>query len=178
MDQKIVWVTLKWGFIPSWAKEEKIGYKMINARAESLAEKPSFRKAFQTKRCLIIADSYYEWKNTEERKVPMRIKLKSDKPFAMAGIWETWKSANGVKIYSCAIITTQANAYTASVHERMPVILKPEDEKIWLDPSIQDSSYLNDLLKPFDAHLMEAFEVSNEVNTPKNNAPHLIQSIC
>jgi putative SOS response-associated peptidase YedK len=101
---------LKWGLVPSWAKDEKIGYKMINARGETLAEKPSFRNAFKKKRCLIVADSFYEWKKTQERKIPTCIKLKSDEPFGMAGLWESWKSPIGETIYSCSIITTQPNA--------------------------------------------------------------------
>ncbi len=169
---------LKWGLIPSWAKDEKIGYKMINARAETVMEKPSFREAFQKRRCLVIADSFYEWKRHEDQtKTPMRIKLKSAELFAMAGLWERWKSPNGQTVYSCTVITTEANELMRSIHDRMPVIFKPEDEKIWLDPTRTDWNQLNQLLRPLPANLMEAYQVSSIVNSPKNNSPQLIQQI-
>lgn len=167
---------LRWGLIPPWAKDLSIGYKMINARSETLSEKPSFRTAYKKKRCLIIADSFYEWKLHEDKaKTPMRIKLKSDDMFGMAGLWEHWKSFEGKSIYSCSVITTSANELMKDIHDRMPVILKREDEKIWLDPSISDTNYLNQLLKPLDDDLMEAYEVSTLVNSPKNNSMELIQ---
>ncbi|MEY8757573.1 SOS response-associated peptidase [Peribacillus frigoritolerans] len=169
---------LRWGLIPFWAKDEKAGYKMINARAETIAEKASFRNAYKKKRCLIIADSFYEWKKTPERKIPMRIKLKNHAPFGMAGLWESWKSPEGISIYSCSIITTVPNELMTSIHDRMPVILKPEDEKDWLNPSINDPAYLQQYLKSFDSEQMEAFEVSTGVNSTKNNSPNLIQQIC
>ncbi|MEI2471715.1 SOS response-associated peptidase [Peribacillus frigoritolerans] len=169
---------LRWGLIPFWAKDEKAGYKMINARAETIAEKASFRNAYKKKRCLIIADSFYEWKKTPERKIPMRIKLKNHAPFGMAGLWESWKSPEGISIYSCSVITTVPNELMTSIHDRMPVILKPEDEKDWLNPSINDPAYLQQYLKSFDSEQMEAFEVSNDVNSTKNNSPNLIQQIC
>ena len=168
---------LRWGLIPSWAKDEKIGYKMINARSETIAEKVSFKNAYKNKRCLILADSFYEWKKTPERKIPMRIKLKNNAPFGMAGLWESWKSPNGM-IYSCTVITTTPNELMTSIHDRMPVILRPEDEDIWLDSSIHDTEYLKQFLKPIDSQHMEAFEVSSNVNSPKNNAPNLIERIC
>ncbi|MCC3358760.1 SOS response-associated peptidase [Bacillus sp. REN16] len=170
---------LRWGLIPPWAKDEKIGYKMINARAETLAEKPSYRNAYKKKRCLIIADSFYEWKRHEDKsKTPMRIKLKSNEMFAMAGLWERWNSPNGESIFSCSVITTTPNELVQDIHDRMPVILKPEDEKFWLDPSNENTNDLNDLLRPFPMELMEAYEVSSEVNSPKNNSPNLIQEMC
>ncbi|CAH2716035.1 SOS response-associated protein YedK [Neobacillus rhizosphaerae] len=170
---------LKWGLVPSWAKDRAIGNKMINARSESLTEKPSFRNAFKKKRCLVIADSFYEWKRHEDKtKTPMRIKLKSDEMFAMAGIWEGWKSPEGKTLYTCSVITTGPNDLMKGIHDRMPVILKPEDEKIWLDPSISDSKFLHQFLVPFDDNLMETYEVSSLVNSPKNNSVNLIQKIC
>ncbi|KOR83260.1 hypothetical protein AM233_03375 [Bacillus sp. FJAT-22058] len=169
---------LRWGLIPFWAKDEKAGYKMINARAETIAEKASFRNAYKKRRCLIIADSFYEWKKTPERKIPMRIKLKNHAPFGMAGLWESWKSPEGISIYSCSVITTVPNELMTSIHDRMPVILKPEDEKDWLNPSINDPAYLQQYLKSFDSEQMEAFEVSTDVNSTKNNTPNLIQQIC
>ncbi|MGG4268493.1 SOS response-associated peptidase [Peribacillus simplex] len=169
---------LRWGLIPFWAKDAKVGYKMINARAESIAEKASFKNAYKMNRCLIIADSFYEWKKEPERKIPMRIKLKNHAPFGMAGIWESWKSPEGINIYSCSVITTVPNELMTSIHDRMPVILKPEDEKDWLNPSINDPAYLQQYLKSFDSEQMEAFEVSTDVNSTKNNSPSLIQQIC
>ncbi|MEY8189945.1 SOS response-associated peptidase [Peribacillus simplex] len=169
---------LRWGLIPFWAKDEKVGYKMINARAETIAEKTSFKNAYKKKRCLIIADSFYEWKKTPERKIPMRIKLKNHAPFGMAGIWESWKSPEGLSIYSCSVITTVPNELMTSIHDRMPVILKPEDEKDWLNPSINDPAYLQQYLNSFDSEQMEAFEVSTDVNSTKKNSPNLIQQIC
>jgi putative SOS response-associated peptidase YedK len=169
---------LRWGLIPFWAKDEKAGYKMINARAETIAEKASFKNAYKKKRCLIIADSFYEWKKTPERKIPMRIKLKNHALFGMAGLWESWKSPEGISIYSCSVITTVPNELMTSIHDRMPVILKPEDEKDWLNPSINDPAYLQQYLKSFDSEQMEAFEVSTDVNSTKNNTPNLIQQIC
>jgi putative SOS response-associated peptidase YedK len=170
---------LRWGFIPPWAKDEKIGYKMINARAESLSEKPSFRNAFKKKRCLILADSFYEWKrNDDKTKKPMRIKLKSNDVFGMAGLWESWKSPDGKMIYSCSVITTTPNVLVRDIHDRMPVILKQEDEKTWLNPSMNDITKLNNLLKPLPEDLMEAYEVSSMVNSPTINSPHLIEEIC
>ncbi|MCP1490128.1 putative SOS response-associated peptidase YedK [Peribacillus frigoritolerans] len=169
---------LRWGLIPFWAKDEKAGYKMINARAETIAEKASFKNAYKKKRCLIIADSFYEWKKTPERKIPIRIKLKNHAPFGMAGLWESWKSPEGIRIYSCSVITTVPNELMTSIHDRMPVILKPEDEKDWLNPSINDPAYLQQYLKSFDSEQMEAFEVSTDVNSTKNNTPNLIQQIC
>src|SRR4051812_25091034 len=122
---------LKWGLVPPWAKDTSIGYKMINARAETISEKPSFRKPFQKKRCLVIADSFYEWKRHEDKtKTPMRIKLKSDELFAMAGIWEGWRSPDGKILYTCSVITTGPNQLMKDIHDRMPVILKREDEPI------------------------------------------------
>lgn len=170
---------LRWGLIPPWSTDLKIGYKMINARAETLTEKTSYRNPYKKKRCLVIADSFYEWKRQDNKtKTPMRIKLKSSDLFSMAGLWESWKSPDGKTIYSCTVITTKPNELVKDIHDRMPVILKPEDEKVWLDPSISDTSLLNNFLVPLSEDLMEAYEVSSLVNSPKNNSPNLIQKIC
>lgn len=169
---------LRWGLVPSWAKDEKIGYKMINARAETLTEKPSFRNAFKKKRCIVIADSFYEWKRHDDKsKTPMRIKLKSDNLFAMAGLWEHWKSPSGESVYSCTVITTKPNELVKDIHDRMPVILEPENEKLWLGSDTAADDLIK-LLRPLDESLMEAYEVSSLVNSPKNNSPNLIQKIC
>lgn len=169
---------LKWGLVPPWAKDAKIGFKMINARAETVHEKPSFREALKKKRCLIVADSFYEWKRTDERKVPMRVKMKNGELFAMAGLWETWKDPKRELVHTCTILTTEPNRLMSSIHDRMPVILKPEDEGTWLDSSIQDIEKLKHLLRPFkDEGLLEAYEVSDQVNSPKNNSPELIERV-
>lgn len=167
---------LKWGLVPPWAKDQKIGSKMINARAETAAEKPSFRHAFKKKRCLVIADAFYEWQRTDEGKIPMLVRLKSGKPFAFAGLWETWQSPEGEIVNSCTILTTQANGLMGTIHDRMPVMLSEEGEKLWLDPE-QDPRILEELLKPFDSEEMEAFEVSDAVNSPKHNGPELIRKV-
>lgn len=168
---------LQWGLIPPWAKEAKIGYKMINARAETAAEKPSYRNAFKKKRCLVVADAFYEWRKGEQGKTPMLIKLKSGEPFAFAALWESWKSPEGDTVHSCSILTTGPNKTMESIHDRMPVILSKEAEKIWLDPTIEDVDLLQSLLKPYEESEMEAYEVSDAVNSPKNNNPELIRKI-
>lgn len=167
---------LKWGLVPSWAKDEKIGFKLINARAETLSEKPSFREAFKKRRCLVIADSFYEWKcHDDKNKTPMRIKLKSNGLFAMAGLWESWKSAKG-PIHTCTIITTSPNKLMKGLHDRMPVILQKEEEQSWLDPKT-DIATLHSLLKPYSDGFLEAHQVSPLVNSPKNNTPELMEEI-
>lgn len=169
---------LRWGLIPPWAKDEKIGYKMINARAETVAEKPSFRKAFSKKRCIIPADSFYEWQKQNGEKIPMRIKLKNDELFAIAGLWETWQSPDGKLLHTCTAITTEPNELMKPIHDRMPVILKREDEAAWLDPLNSDIHFLGNMLKPFDEAQMDAYSVSSAVNSPKNNEESLILPVC
>lgn len=164
---------LRWGLIPFWAKDAKIGYKMINARAETLQEKPAFKHSFKRKRCIIPADSFYEWKAENNVKKPMRIQLKSHEIFSLAGLWEQWEQ-NGETIYSCTIITTAPNALMEDIHDRMPVILKREDEESWLNRSIEDTDSLKQLLTMYPAEEMEAYEVSSEVNSPKNDNPNII----
>ncbi|MBI3363071.1 MAG: SOS response-associated peptidase [Chloroflexi bacterium] len=128
----------RWGLIPSWAKDISIGSRLINARAETLAEKPSFRAAFKKRRCLILADGFYEWRQDagNKAKTPMVIRLKSGEPFAFAGLWELWRSADDDTILSCTIVTTEPNSLMEKIHNRMPVILKPEDYTLWLDPEL------------------------------------------
>ncbi|WP_412055643.1 SOS response-associated peptidase [Bacillus inaquosorum] len=166
-----------WGLIPPWAKVEKIGYKMINARAETLAEKPSFRKPLVSKRCIIPADSFYEWKRLDPKiKIPMRIKLKSSNLFAFAGLYEKWNTPEGNPLYTCTIITTKPNELMEDIHDQMPVILTDVNEKEWLNPKNTDPDYLQSLLQPYDPNDMEAYQVSSLVNSPKNNSPELIES--
>ncbi|MFD1927031.1 SOS response-associated peptidase [Sporosarcina siberiensis] len=165
---------LRWGLIPPWAKDPKIGYKMINARSETLDEKPSFQNAYKKKRCIIPADSFYEWQKVGSEKVAMRFKLKSNELFGIAGLWESWTSKDGNVLNTCTVITTKPNPLVEKVHNRMPVMLRPEDEADWLNPSIKDTDFLGNILRPFDENQMEAYAVSSEVNSPKNNEKSLI----
>ncbi len=168
---------MRWGLIPSWAKDPTIGSRLINARAETVAEKPSFRSALRKRRCLILADGFYEWQKVGAVKQPVRIVLKTREPFAFAGLWETWKPAESDPILSCAIITTEANKLLKAVHNRMPVILPREAEATWLDPKITEPEPLLPLLKPYPADAMEYFPVSRAVNSPKHDAPDCIVPI-
>ena len=165
-----------WGLIPMWAKDPAIGNKLINARGETLEEKPAFRSSLKYKRCLILADGFYEWKGAEGKKVktPFFIHMKDRKPFAFAGLWDSWNSPDGALIKSCTIITTEPNELTGIIHNRMPVILHPRDYAKWLDPSPQTPDRLKPLLKPFPAELMDAYPVSTLVNTPANDTPELV----
>jgi putative SOS response-associated peptidase YedK len=163
--------------IPSWAKDEAIGHRMINARAETLAEKPSFKRALQKRRCLIVADGFYEWKAAGKKKTPMFIALKSRQPFGFAGLWETWKSPKGEAIHSCTIITTTPNTLMESIHNRMPVILRREAEAQWLDRAVDDPQKLLPLLTPYPDNEMTAYEVSQIVNSPRNDVPACIEPV-
>jgi putative SOS response-associated peptidase YedK len=166
---------LHWGLIPSWAKDPKVGNRMINARAETVAEKPSYRKAFQERRCLIVADGFYEWQKTDNGKQPFYIRMEDESPFAFAGLWESWQ--NGREIRSATIITTDANDVVGPIHNRMPVILHPEDYALWLDPGFDEKEPLTTLLKPYSAEAMEAYPVSRRANSPSNNEPSCIESV-
>ena len=166
---------MKWGLIPFWAKDAKIGSRMINARAETVVEKNSFKQAFQKRRCLIVADGFYEWRGEGKAKVPMRIIIiNGGDPFGFAGLWETWKSPEGLLVKSCTIITTTPNAVMEPIHNRMPVILSKEAEAPWLDLTNSDTAELRELLLPYPAHEMEAYEVSALVNSPKNDVVECI----
>jgi len=165
---------VRWGLIPYWAKDIKIGNKMINARAETLTEKPAFKRPFAKCRCLILADGYYEWRRLPGGKTPMRVLLKSREPFAFAGLWDYWKPRNGEGIVSCSIITTEPNSMMAPIHNRMPVILKHEAEEFWLDRTVEDTDLLSDLLAPYPSDEMEAYEVSRLVNSPDNDVPECV----
>ncbi len=162
-----------WGLIPSWAKDPAIGNKMINARAETVSEKPSFRSAFKKRRCLILADGFYEWQKTDSGKQPFYIHMQDGCPFVFAGLWEDWR--NGEEIRSCAIITTDANDLMGEIHHRMPVILPPENYAVWLDPDFDEKEPLMDLLKPYPSDEMEAYAVSRRVNKPSNNEPSVVE---
>ena len=160
-----------WGLIPSWAKDPAIGNRLINARGETLAEKPSFRGGYKYKRCLVLTDGYYEWKSVPgtKTKIPHFIRLKTARPFAFAGLWDEWQSPEGSSIRSCTIVTTKPNKFLASIHDRMPVILHPKDYTDWLDSSPRAADSLNHLITEFPAELMEAYPVSTLVNSPSND---------
>jgi len=166
---------LRWGLIPSWAKDAKIGYQTINAKAETVAQKPAFRHSFLRKRCLIPADGFYEWQKSDGSKQPYRIVLKDRAAFAMAGLYDTWTDPEGNKLSSCTIITTTPNSLMAGIHDRMPVILRPEDEEIWLDRSCQEETLLKGLLVPYPATAMKAYKVSSAVGNVRNDSPQLIE---
>lgn len=167
---------LKWGLVPSWSKDPKIGFKMINARSETVDTKPSFRNLLKRRRCLIVADGFYEWKNEDGKKQPYRIKMKEDHLFAFAGLWDRWENSGEI-IHSCTIITTEANEVVSGIHDRMPVILPKDRQDIWLNPAVQDSSQLKELLQPFPAEEMIAYQVSSLVNSPKNDVPEVLNSL-
>lgn len=164
-----------WGLIPSWAKDPSIGNRMINARAETLLEKPSFRSAFRRRRCLVLADGFYEWKQGERGKTPMYIRLASGKPFAFAGLWESWNALDGSNVLSCTIITTQPNDLMATIHNRMPVILPEQAYPTWLETGEGDVQRLTELLVPYSEQEMQAYPVSTLVNSPNNDVPELIR---
>jgi len=168
-----------WGLIPFWSKDPSLGSRMINARSETLHEKPAFKSAFRRRRCLIPASGFYEWKATKDQKakIPMYIQLKSGKPFGFAGLWERWESPDGSTIFSCAIITTQPNELIQGIHDRMPVILPPEAYSRWLDSNEQPVQELSKLLFPYPAAEMMAYPVSRMVNKPENDHPSLIQPV-
>ena len=168
-----------WGLVPSWAKDPNIGSRMINARAETLAEKPSFRNAFKRRRCLILADGFYEWQVIpgQKSKQPMYITLEDHRPFAFGGLWEIWKSPDGSEIYSCTIITTEPNPLMATIHNRMPLILPPETYTQWLNPNEQRPEALKSLLEPYPASQMSAYPVSSLVNSPGNDTPELVEPL-
>jgi putative SOS response-associated peptidase YedK len=165
-----------WGLIPSWATAPTIGQRLINARAETLAEKPSFRSGFKYKRCLILADGFYEWQSQPgaKAKTPHFIFLKDRHPFAFAGLWDEWHSPDGGSIRSATIITTEPNELMSRLHNRMPVILDPAAYAEWLDPAPRAPESLAHLLKPFPAERMSAHPVSTRVNTPANDRPELV----
>ena len=165
---------LRWGLIPSWADDPGIGSRMINARAETAPEKPSFRRAFRERRCLIPADGFYEWKRADGAKQPYYIRMREGRPFAFAGLWEAWNDDGGPEIRSCAILTTAPNALAGEIHDRMPVILPAGSYDAWLDPEAEKEELVA-LLAPYPEAEMEAYRVSRFVNSPSNNDPRCIE---
>jgi putative SOS response-associated peptidase YedK len=167
-------VGLRWGLIPSWADDPAIGSRMINARRETVAEKPAFRAALRRRRCLIAADGFYEWKAEGRVKQPYFIHFSDDRPFAFAGLWESWEGPDHSSIESCTILTTEANELMKPIHERMPVILRKQDYARWLSPAEQDPRLLLPLLIPCDSAEMEAYPLSRRVNSPNYDGPDCI----
>lgn len=167
---------MRWGLIPHWAKDPKIGYKLINARAESIDTKPSFRSSFKHKRCLIPATGFYEWKKTSHEKLPYLIQFKTRGIFSFAGIYDIWKDVEGVGFETFTIITTKPNKLVEPMHNRMPVILEKKYEDSWLDEKT-DINKLLDMLKPYPGQELEAYKVSTKVNSPKNQGKELISKV-
>lgn len=170
---------LKWGLVPSWAKDPAIGNRLINARAETLGEKPAFRSPYKYKRCLVLADGFFEWKSVPGArvKVPYYIQLDDGRPFGFAGIWSEWHAADGSEMRSCAIVTTTPNDMMARIHNRMPVILARQDRELWLDASPREPGELDHLLRPFPAEAMRAIQVSTAVNNPDNDGVECIRPV-
>lgn len=167
---------LRWGLIPHWAKEISIGNRMINARAETIAEKPAYRSAFRQRRCLVLADGYFEWQKVGKSKQPFLIQMRDEAPFAMAGLWESWLDPQqGGAVESCTIVTTEANELTRPIHDRMPVILSAESYGLWLDRRQREQNVLLPLLRPFEPNSMLVNPVSTRVNNPRNNDPGCVE---
>ena len=158
-----------WGLIPSWAKDSSGAARMINARSETASTKPAFRDALKSRRCLIPADSFYEWARNGKTRQPYCFEVNEGELFAFAGLWDRWKDPNGQWVNSCSILTPTPNAVTAAVHDRMPVILDPDGYELWLDPGIKDVAAASELLKPYDARLMRCYPVSTRINHVAND---------
>ncbi len=168
---------LHWGLIPAWAKDSSIGARMINARSETAAEKPSFRSALKRRRCLVVADGFYEWQKLERAKQPWCIRMADGGPFGLAGLWEHWRGSDGTEIESCTILTTQPNGTMRPLHDRMPVILDPQDFGTWLDPGVETSEMVMALMRPCPGDRLTAYPVSTHVNRPANDDASCIAPI-
>lgn len=164
----------RWGLIPHWAKDMSIGSRMINARSESVHEKPAFRQAIRTRRCIVPASGFFEWSATPAGKVPHYITMRDGSPFSFAGIWESWKAPDGNNMETCSILTTAANSLMATIHDRMPVILHQGEFQLWLDRTVNDPHELQRLYQPYPAELMQEWQVSTAVNSPLNSDPSFI----
>ncbi|HEV8486039.1 MAG TPA: SOS response-associated peptidase [Blastocatellia bacterium] len=170
-------VAMRWGLVPAWATDPGIGSKLINARAETLAEKGAFKEALKRRRCLVVADGFYEWQKAGREKRPLLIRLKSDQPFAFAGLYEIWTPPWGETLTTCTIITTEPNELMRPIHDRMPAILPRKLESLWLDETARDPHWLLDMLAPYPAEQMEAYPVSSLVNSVKNDSPACIEPV-
>jgi putative SOS response-associated peptidase YedK len=177
-DERREFVPLRWGLIPPWSKGPESGYRTINARAETVDVKPAYRNSFRHRRCLIQTEGFYEWKKTGGAKTPFLIRRKNGEPFGMAGLWETWRGKEGDEtIESCTIIVTEANALVRELHDRMPVILAPEDYAVWLDPENANTDALRKMLRPAEPSAWMLRKVSRKVNSPKNDGPERIEPV-
>lgn len=168
-------ISSRWGFLPSWAKETKTAYSMINARAETVDSNRSYKDAFLNQRCLVVADGFFEWLKQDKAKIPYYIHLKSNEPMAFAGLYNNWKSPEGEEICTSTIVTTDANSLIAPLHNRMPVILQQQDFNQWIDPEVRDKDTLKLLLKPIQSEELEAYRVTPKMNSYKYNYPDNIR---
>jgi putative SOS response-associated peptidase YedK len=168
---------LRWGLVPAWAKDPSLGNRLINARGETVGEKPAFRNSFRRQRCLVLADGFYEWQKLAGRKQPHYFRLQDGRPFAIAGLWARWQQGEQEAIESCTLLTTEANPVVADVHGRMPVILGPEHYDAWLDPGTFRADQLQALLEPYSGTDLEAFPVSTLVNSPANDLPACVERL-
>ena len=167
----------QWGLVPSWSKDPTIGNRMINARSETVATKPSFRSPFKRRRCLIPTDGFYEWQKTGRAKQPFHILMKDERPFSFAGLWEHWESPDGSELETCTILTTSANELLQPIHDRMPVILNQNDYATWLDHEIEQADDLESLLVPYPSEEMQTYPISTWVNKPAHDDPRCIESM-
>ncbi len=175
-DMRVV-TAMKWGLVPHWAKDPRIGYKMINARSEGINEKPSFKTPLRKRRCIVMADGFYEWHKVDKKtKIPYYFRLKSQEPFGFAGLWDVWEK-DGQTLKTFTIITTEPNELMKPVHNRMPVILNESDETKWLDPLVESPGEVMPLLRPYPSDEMEYFEVSTIVNSPRNDVPECLLAV-
>jgi putative SOS response-associated peptidase YedK len=165
----------KWGLIPSWAKDTSMGARLINARSETVEEKPAFRQAFKQRRCIIPADGFYEWRREGGKKQPFFFRMRDERPFGFAGLWERWEGDAGQAVNSCTILTTAANEVLRPVHDRMPVILHPDDYELWLDVDARKHDLVKELLRPYAAEEMLGYPVGTSINNPQNQGATLIE---
>ena len=165
----------KWGLVPSWVKDTSMGARLINARSETVADKPAFRQAFKQRRCIIPADGFYEWQRTEGRKQPFFFRMRDERLFGFAGLWERWEGEGGEVINSCAILTTEANQVLQPVHDRMPVILHPDDYELWLGADARELDLVKEMLRPYPAEAMLGYPVGTSINSPRNQGAGLIE---
>ena len=170
-------VLLHWGLVPSWADDPAIGNRLINARAETAADKPSFRAALRRRRCLVVADGFYEWQESGKRRQPIFIHMRDDRPFAFAGLWESWEGAAHSALESCTILTTEANDLVRPIHDRMPVIVATKDYGRWLDPAVEKPELVAPLLRPYASESMEAYAVGTRVNSPARDEAACIEPL-
>jgi putative SOS response-associated peptidase YedK len=168
---------IRWGLIPHWAKDKTIGNRLINARSETIHDKPAFRQAIRSRRCVIPASGFYEWRTTQSGKVPYYITMSDGTPFSFAGIWESWKAPEGETLETFAILTTTANNLMAPIHDRMPVILHRDDLPLWLDRAAYDPLEFNRLYQPYPAELMQSWQVSTRVNNPAHDTDECIKRL-